>query len=124
MIVNCKYCNRPCRKSAYDRFSFSHLPTFQCDYHGATVVRYIQEPSPTEWYITFLVFYYKEQPYQATFYYNDPPYFGNQKFQVEKITLKKPGSQRVQEPVFTLDFHPEITPENVQKKLSMYMVFA
>ena len=117
VMINCQYCNQPCRKVAPGKFEQQRMPYFQCDYHGGTVVKYLAQDT---WRTTILVFHLKEATYHACFFYDNPNL--PEKFRVDKVK-NKPG-QIGADSVFSLDFHPDITPENVQKKCAMYMVFS
>lgn len=125
-MINCQYCNQPCRKVAPAKHDVQRQSYWQCDYHGGTVVKYLYGNELShgvhgahEWQTTILVFHFKEATYHACFFYNN---IIPEKFRVDKVR-NKPG-QIGADSVFSLDFYPDITPENVQKKCAMYMVFS
>lgn len=119
-IVNCQFCQRPCRKVA--------TTVYRCDYHGAIVVQYVlnafRANLDIDTYNTILVFQYHDATYNATFI-NDSN--NAIKFRVDKVLFKKgriAGGTTINTLVFTLEFHPEITPDNVQKKMPLYMLMS
>jgi hypothetical protein len=115
-MINCKFCQKPCRKIG--------SATHQCDYHGGTVVKYVLNEFRVNYdvdtYNTILVFSYNDKTYHASFLYdNNTPV----KFRVDRVLLKRYRIAGI-EPVFTLDFHPNITPDNVQKKMQTYIMMS
>lgn len=124
MKKECQYCHRPVRKVSQARTTY-----WQCDYHGATVVKYLFAEDngvvDQEWVTTIMVCLWKEQTYHVVFIHNttDPV-----KFRIDKVLnvpYTKYGSPKLAEAVVSLNFLPvDITPENVSGKLSTYLLFS
>lgn len=113
----CKYCNRKCRPVAPERYDVGNH--WRCDYHGQVVVQWVTPTDPTnEWYTLILFCYYKDTKYAVKFYYNNINV--NEKFRVER---PKPRNMGV-DIIASLDFHPDITPENVTRKLPTLILFS
>lgn len=121
--MNCIYCHRPCRRVVYLDFmpsgSSMNGTEYQCDYHGAIRVRHRPETRESDKIgINILLCKIKEDNYSSFFYYQpDAP----EKFVVYRVPKKK---YQPLEKVFVLNFHPDITPENIEKKLPLYFIFS
>jgi hypothetical protein len=123
--MNCTYCQRPCRKvppidlGRLGGFVLTGTIEYQCDYHGSVRVRHRPESRESQVIsINILLCTIKEDNYAAYFYYQaDAP----EKFVVYRIPKKK---FQPPEKVFALDFHPDIGPENAEKKLPLYFIFS
>lgn len=111
MNVNCHFCNKLCRKHDA-KYPVMTRHIWQCDYHGAVRVwhTFIGDIKSVT-----LVVIHKEQNYHATFVFNvDKPSF----------YINHPTKQNPVNVIFNLDFHPDITPENIADKLPTYLTFA
>lgn len=114
--MKCTYCQRECRKT-----NTASTYTWQCDYHGSVRIQFTPiKTSDAECLCITFICRYKETNYRVNFYHGvtDPTH---PKFSISKIPFdpKKPS-----ETVFTLDFIPEITPENVESKIPIYLMFS
>lgn len=122
----CQFCQRLCRKVAPDKSQYGsinfRMGYWQCDYHGSTMVKFTYGSPPAIWHTTILGFFYHDATYQAYFYYDNDNIDMNEKFVVYKMDAKQVNA--VDNRVFSLDFYPDITPENIQKKCSLLMVFS
>lgn len=119
LLIKCTYCGRLCR-SMYeiDSKDYRDREFWQCDYHGAVRVREYWSHEGITHIKTVLVVLYKDNRYQASIYYDNDPLA--EKFRIDKINSKfKPN-----EIIVTLDFHPDITPENIAAKLPTYIIFS
>lgn len=111
MNVNCHYCNRLCRKNNA-KYPIMTRYVWQCDYHGAVRVwhAFIGEIKS----ITLVVMH-KEQAFHVVFSFN-----GDKKtFRIDRPTNSNPVNT-----IFTLDFHPDINPDNIAEKLPTYLTFS
>lgn len=117
--VLCLYCKRMCRKVPGRKLDLMRH-YWQCDYHGATVVKFAIPPMDSEtWYNAILTVHFRDTIYDVVFLYDNP--HSTSKFRIEKA----PTDIARSEIIFSLDFHPpDITPENVQKKLPTYLLFS
>lgn len=116
-MIECIYCKRKCRHFKPDRKHHSDVTSYwRCDFHGSVTVRhYVGLDNKLTSHS--LVAFYREVQYQAVFFhYEDPP----MKFRIDRIN----PYPRTTETVMTLDFHPDITPENVQDKIKTYIMFS
>jgi len=120
-MIKCHFCQRTCRKVVPNQKEFDRTPYWRCDYHGSTVVRqyYISvQAEPLCISHIGLITYYKDLQYGAYLFF-DEAHFPH-KFRIDKIN----PYPRTTQTVMTLDFHPDITPENVQQKLPTYIMFS
>lgn len=117
--MNCYYCQKLCRRFTPDGKQVDYTTYWQCDYHGSVTIRhYPKIPSHADiLYSHSLVLYYKDSKYQAIFFHDDNSIY---KFRIDKLN---PYPRTVQM-VMTLDFHPDLTPENVQDKIKTYLLFS
>lgn len=112
--VICQFCQRKCRLE--DK---SH---WRCDYHGGVVVKYYYPENLTdEWYTLTMVYRTDEAMYHAAFLYNNP--LRDWKFKINKVKKGYRGLLSETE-IFRLDFHPDITPENLPNKITKYIIFS
>ena len=117
--MKCTYCQAECRKIVTNDRPTGRMnsPAYQCDYHGSVRVQFFELPNA---YWASFICRYKETNYRVNFYGGDidPTH---PRFSIAKIPfdLKKPS-----ETIFTLDFHPDITPDNVESKLPIYLTFS
>jgi hypothetical protein len=99
-----------------------NFPAYQCDYHGSVRVQFIAMAlgDVTSYTWTSLICRFKETNYRVNFYHGklDPTH---PKFSIAKIPF---DNRKPSETIFTLDFHPDITPENVESKLPVYLTFS
>lgn len=117
-MIECIYCKRKCRRFKPD-YKQTSDPTayWRCDYHGAVAVRYyIGLDSQLTSHA--LVAFYRDVQYQALFFHHDG--LLPCKFRIDRIN---PYPQTMQT-VMTLDFHPDLTPENIQDKIKTYIMFS
>ncbi len=121
-MIECIYCKRKCRNFKPDPKTSSDVTSYwRCDYHGAVTVRHYVgfDNLNGERKITShsLVAFYKDTQYQAVFFhYDDPP----SKFRIDRIN----PYPRTTLTVMTLDFHPDLTPDNIQEKIKTYLLFS
>lgn len=103
-------------RSFYDS-QYTRTDSLQCDYHGAVRVRRMD--LNTGGYVISLVILNKEgEQYQMKFYYDIP--FLTNIFQIHKMR-RWPHASDV---IMSLDFHPDLTPENAPKKLPTMILFS
>lgn len=118
----CKFCNRPCRPCYEDKNSPSRSmydKHWRCDYHGVAV-KHIGYP-PDELTSVVLSVQHKGYQYDCMFnYHKDQSTLSYPPFRIMKMN----PSPRTVEIVVTLDFHPDITPENVYNKLPTLILFS
>lgn len=118
--MNCSYCQRPCRKIIASQNPFG---TYQCEYHGAVRVQFSDNPNtmnPDAHSCTILICLVKESNYQVTFFYgNHGP--SHPKFSVSKLPFDPKKTSQL---IFNLDFHPDITPDNIKDKLPTLLTFS
>lgn len=130
--MNCYFCQKICRPVASgktDGFPV-HLGyvsrVWQCDYHGAVAVKHYEGSGYTvpltgtdqiSHWATKMRWLYKENVYAAIIYHDGR----GKPFGVYKDKKSPLGILQV---VFELEFIPEVTPETLDKKLPIYMVFA
>lgn len=121
MTFDCKFCNRKCRKVSPEKGDHDRAPYWRCDYHGSVVVKHywINDVmlQPMLSYVA-LIAYYKEDRYAACLMYNYDHY--PYKFRLDKVNPYPKTTQSI----ITLDFHPDITPENVTQKLPTLILFS
>jgi hypothetical protein len=116
-MIECIYCKRKCRSFKPDPKSSSDVTSYyRCDYHGAVTVKHYVglDQNVTS---HSLVAFYKDTQYQAVFFHYDG---SPSKFRIDRIN----PYPRTTQTVMTLDFHPDITPENVQDKIKTYIMFS
>lgn len=124
-MINCHYCARPCRK--VNKMTLVNSATYwQCDYHGAVVVRYLlavdHHIDDLNWRTIILVCRWKDETYHVVFILNTSEPI---KFRIDKILPHKFMRPELAEAIVTLNFLPEdITPENVMNKLPTYLLFS
>ncbi len=87
---------------------------WQCDYHGAVMVRHYKMDDLN---LIGLVFPHNDQLYQATFV-SDPSSPKPPSFYIQKL------GNKVQDIVCSLDFHPDLNPDNILDKIKTYLVFS
>ena len=118
--MKCQYCQRKCRKVAPQKFD-NQRAYWQCDWHGGTIVKFLSEfdGGETGWTTTILVCKYKDFTFHACFFYNNPNI--REKFRIDKLPNKPMSST---EAIFSLDFYPDVAPENIQKKFPTYILFS
>ena len=114
--MKCLYCQKLCRKME----SF----WWQCDYHGGTPVKFqavTTEIDPEkDFYTITLVCFLNNNTYHVSFFHNNPHV--KEKFRIDKVIYK--WQRASAQPVCQMDFHPkDITPENIQTKLPVYLTF-
>ena len=116
--VICQFCKRKCRPDNAP----GPAGYWRCDYHGGVVVKYCFAVQPGQnWHNLTLSYKTDEAKYHAVFLYDNPNY--TYKFRIDRV--KKGWMGLVQETaIFHLDFHPEITPENLPDKIKTYILFS
>lgn len=113
-MKNCPCCNKLLRK--VQDTTFTRQSYMQCDYHGSVRVWYQSVTDGA--YNIILVLLYRDTTYHATFIHNNPGL--DHKFQI----TKPKRYPKTSELILTLDFHPDITPENIEKKLPTMILFS
>ncbi len=113
MKFNCPFCQKPMRK--FHDTEYTRVEYLQCDFHGATRVRY--NPLLNDAYCITLVVIHKDNLYHMTFFYN---LVSQYKFQITKIRRWPHTSEFV----MRLEEHPNITPDNAEKKLLTMIMFS
>jgi len=93
---------------------------WQCDWHGAVRVRQTEMLTDSGAFNVSLVVLYKDATYSATFFRNYDVLAGLPKFRIDKIN-RRPKTSEI---ILVLDFHPDITPENIAAKLPTYILFS
>ena len=117
--VICKFCERKCR---WDLGLMGNVGYWRCDYHGGVVVKYnFSKDSNNPYYTIIMVYQTETMYYQANFFYDNPnfPY----KFRLDNMKRGYLGKLDAEE-IFTLDFHPDITPDNLPNKITKYVIFS
>lgn len=108
MVVRCKYCNIKCRP-----INENGSNMWQCDYHGAVVVRYLYV-APDKFTTCFIV------PHKSDKYYMwFLPFSDEYKFSINKYERYLSNKS-----IVSLEFIPDITPENAINKLITYIMFS
>lgn len=116
--VICQFCNRKCR---LDRGP-AGMSFWRCDYHGGVVVKYFYPITDYEtWHTLVMVYITDEATYHANFFYDNPN--TTYKFRVDRVKKGWKGLLEATE-IFTLDFYPDITPENLPNKITKYIIFS
>lgn len=116
-MIECIYCKRKCRRFKPDPKTSSDITSYyRCDYHGAVTVRHYVGLD-NEITSHALVAFYRDEQYQAVFFHHDSLSY---KFRIDKIN---PYPRTIQT-VMNLEFHPDLTPENVQDKIKTYIMFS
>ena len=120
MNKNCPYCQRPMRRVQDD---VTRTRPWQCDFHGAVRVwwdtgTFLEMEKPP--YNITLVILYKDSTYHAKFFHDYDVLENLPKFRIDKVN-RRPKTHQV---ILTLDFHPEITPENIETKLPTLILFS
>lgn len=121
----CKFCNRPCRPCYEDPKSASRSmydKHWRCDYHGIAV-KHIGVP-PDELTSLVLSVNYKDYQYDCMFNYDITTPSGGLIATYPFRILKMNRAPKTVEVVVSLDFHPDITPENVVQKLPTLILFS
>lgn len=116
----CKFCKRPCRPCYEDPRSNSRSmydKHWRCDYHGVAV-KHIGHP-PDELTAVVLTLNYKDNHYDCMFNYG----FGGNTSDCFRIMRMHPYPRTV-EVIVSLDFYPDITPENIVQKLPTLILFS
>lgn len=116
----CPYCQRPMRL-VQDKITSTR--PWQCDFHGEVRVWLDIGDFPKEqnWpYNITLVCLYKDSTYHAKFFHNYDVLQNLPKFRIDRVN-RRPKTHEV---VVTLDFHPDITPENISTKLPTLILFS
>lgn len=115
--MQCIYCQRKCRHFKPDRKTSSDVTSYwRCDYHGSVTVKHYVGLDQTCTSHALMVIY-RETQYQAVFFhYEGAP----SQFRIDKIN----PYPRTTQTIMTLDFHPDLTPENVQDKIKTYLLFS
>jgi len=98
----------------------SSLFYWQCDWHGAVRVRQTELHNDQSPFNVLFVVLYKNDTYHATFFRNYNLLSNLPKFRIDKINRNSKLSQVI----ITLNFYPDITPENVASKLPTYILFS
>jgi hypothetical protein len=118
LLIKCTYCGKLCRPVYdIDTKDYKDRSSHQCDYHGAVRVREFWSFDGSIHIKTVLIILYKDNRYQASIYYDNDPLA--EKFRIDKYNSKL----KTNEIIVTLDFHPDITPENIATKLPTYLLF-
>jgi len=112
--MNCKFCEHLCK----DHVGPTGIPYVYCDKHNEAIVKYM--PAGDIWLTTVIGFKYKDSYFHACFFDNNPNI--KEKFRIDKIINAYYPTQYA-ESIISLDFQPDITPENVSEKLSKYLSF-
>jgi len=108
-VVHCNFCNKKCRSIDLNVGSSRSL---QCDYHGAVVVYYLLNSN--EELISYIFkMSLNDKKYWMQFVPN-----GVVKF---KIDITESGKTKN---VISLEYMPNIKPEDAQKKLLTYITFS
>jgi hypothetical protein len=116
--VICQFCQRKCRPDMIK----SGGAFWRCDYHGGVVVKYYYPLTTDEtWSTLVMVYNTDEATYHANFFYDNPKI--TYKFRVDRVKKGWRGILESTE-IFTLDFHPEITPDNLPNKITKYIIFS
>jgi len=117
--VECYFCKRKCRPFIEDKNS--HAPfrkSWRCDYHGAVVVKHLMitstEPHTLSRVILSVI--HNDHTYDCSFFLGSL----TEKFRID-LNHRPP---RTIETIVSLDFYPEITPENIAAKLPTYLLFS
>lgn len=117
--VICQFCQRKCRP---DRNDLVSAPFWRCDYHGGVVVKYYYSDLPDENWCTLVMRYITDEAsYHANFFYDNPRL--TYKFSIDRVKKGWRGIMEYTE-IFTLDFHPDITPETLPNKITKYIIFS
>jgi len=114
--MNCFFCQKILPKEDYDStVSDDALYSYVCDEHPYKVVNRIynklQENQSNFAYFSYVI----NQSIYVLYYYLQYNTF-------ELICF--PTAAQTYKTVINLDFHPDITPENVAEKLPIYIVFS
>lgn len=109
MVVKCKYCDIKCRP-----INENGSNMWQCDYHGAVRVRYLYL-GEDRFTMAYLILYNNKSYYMWFLPFND-----NIKFRIDKIN----PPPKTSETIMSLDFVPNIKPEEAASKLITYMMFS
>ncbi len=104
----CPYCKKLCRLIGTYKY--------QCDYHGSVRVQVVPASNNDVLDVTLVVIR-DDATFNCTFFHN---YDHPNKFRVEKVN-RRPKTNQI---VVTLDFHPPLTPENIEAKLETLILFS
>lgn len=117
--VLCHFCQRKCRP--FTESKNSHSPfrkSWRCDYHGSVVVKHIMitTADPPLLSTVILSVIHNDNTYDCSFFLGSI----TEKFRID-LNHRPP---RTIETIVSLDFLPDITPENIAAKLPTYLLFS
>lgn len=125
--MNCKFCNELCFKIDLDQYTSSQ-EVWECSNHGNCVVQYY-----------FLVSYHKKDdcdgpnccpkivPEFDRIYciHKSNMYYVNLFHNPKRLRLDKYiDHNKYNQPVLQLNFHPDVTPENIEAKVATWLTFS
>jgi hypothetical protein len=126
--MNCRFCDQPCSLHPHDgRFPPGEI--WACANHGAIIVkhyisvRYHKKgdcngpdccPKKSR-YVDTMYWTYKGDEYQVNFFYHPDNYF-----RLDKHPGGGPGGFVI----FDLPFHPELTPETLETRITLWLTFS
>lgn len=138
--MKCKFCQEECILGEYDGIYSIESVIYECKNHPLVVKHYVYYrdeytyqsefnkksfflPAYMKWHNTIVAFQYKGK----TLYVNWITERGNRSilFKISKDMKYSNFMYRAGEHILTLHYHPpDLTPENVQTKIPLYLTFS
>lgn len=123
-IVKCMFCNQRCKRGKYDG---AGSEIWECRRHIYLIKHYfllinydvnmnygnntgIYRPKQRQSVVNTILWNHKNEEYRVHFFQHDS------KFRIDKIKNDKV--------IFELPFHPNITPENLDTKIPLWIIFS
>jgi hypothetical protein len=120
--MKCFFCNKKLRLCNGQNGRWYASQTFRCGRHKTmTVDHYVDRVG---WFNTTIYWYHRSKEYRVNFFHGAPPFlpgFGQPSFRVECSHNKYESPF---ETIFELDFLPDITPENLEDKLPLWIAMS
>lgn len=117
--MNCRYCNKPCVFIELMDILARKSEVWHCK-DCPNLVSYIRWEDTKEITVIYITTTYREERYGGIFFFEPREKNAQKKFRVAKMNTKEEGIIKI----FDLNFHPDITPYNIEEKLPIYITFS
>lgn len=116
--IDCEFCNERCIMD----YGNNGSKYWRCNHHSNVTVKYLIGDLPQEWYTLVMDLEKEKRRFFVSWFFNNE--YMAEMFRIDEIfNAGKPSSHA--KTIFHLDFHPkDITPDNVDQKMTLWIPFS